>query len=265
MKRFFVFLVLALTAFSSAIYSQENNDYPFQGGEKLNFIMNYTWGGVITDVGSATCQTTYADGVYNVLLTGRSFKFFDMFFKVRERFEVKFSEKTFRPSRFHREASEGKYYMNNTLVFNNTNYTINSHTQKKNKPAVDTLLKGSVNTLDLLTLFFKYRTMTFSESSIGQKKPLEFVIDKEIYNLYFIYHGKENKKIPGMGTFKTIKFTAKVVAGNVFDGKEDMTIWVSDDQNKIPLFFESPVIVGKVQGRISGITGTKYPLDSKIK
>jgi hypothetical protein len=62
-----------------------------------------------------------------------------------------------------------------------------------------------------------------------------------------------------------MKFAAKVVAGNVFDGKEDMTIWVSDDQNKIPLFFESPVIVGKVQGRISTIQGNKYPLSSKVK
>ncbi|MBP5518191.1 MAG: DUF3108 domain-containing protein [Bacteroidales bacterium] len=264
MKKFFVCLVLTITAFSSAIYAQEKNDYPFQSGEKLNFIMNYTWGGVVTDVGSATCQLTYSDGCYYVLLTGRSFKFFDMFFKVRERFETRFNEKTFRPVKFHREASEGKYHMNNTLVFN-ANYTINSRTQKRDKPAVDTLLKGTANTMDLLTLFFKYRTMSFAESSIGVKKPLEFVIDKEIYNLYFIYQGKENKKIPGMGTYRTMKFTAKVVAGNVFDGKEDMTIWVSDDQNKIPLFFESPVIVGKVQGRISAITGTKYPVECKIK
>ncbi|MBQ3382998.1 MAG: DUF3108 domain-containing protein [Bacteroidales bacterium] len=264
MKRFFVFLFLAITAFSSLAYSQEKNDYPFQSGEKLNFVMNYTWGGVVTDVGAATCQVTYSDGYYNVLLTGRSFKFFDMFFKVRERFETKFSEETFRPVRFHREASEGKYYMNNTLLFNK-NYTINSHTQKKNRPPLDTLLIGTAGTRDLLTLFFKYRTMDFPESSIGVKKPLEFVIDKEIYNLYFIYLGKETKKIPGAGTFKTMKFAAKVVAGNVFDGKEDMTIWVSDDQNKIPLFFESPVIVGKVQGRISTIQGNKYPLSSKVK
>ncbi|MBO6222463.1 MAG: DUF3108 domain-containing protein [Bacteroidales bacterium] len=264
MKRFFVYLIINLTVFSSAIFSQEKNNYPFHSGERLDFVMNYTWGGVITDVGSATCNLTYSDGNYNVLLTGRTFKFFDMFFKVRERFEVKFSEKTFRPSRFHREAAEGKYRMNNTLIFN-PDYTISSRTQKRDKPAVDTLLKGTSNTLDLLTLFFKYRTMEFAESSVGVKKPLEFVIDKEIYNLYFIYLGKENKKITGVGTFRTMKFAAKVVAGNVFDGKEDMLIWVTDDRNKIPVFFESPIIVGKVQGRITGITGNKYPLTSKIK
>lgn len=264
MKRFLAAVSLALTLFSGRINAQENNNYPFKSGESLNFVMNYTWGGVITDVGSANCTVTYTDGKYNVLLTGRSFKFFDVFFKVRERFEVKFDEKTFRPSRFFREAFEGKYHMKNTLTFN-SDYTISSRTQKKDRAPVDTLLRGSVNTMDLLTLFFKYRTMEFSESNIGQKRPLEFVIDKEIYNLYFIYLGKENKKIPGFGTCRTMKFAAKVVAGNVFDGKEDLLIWVTDDQNKIPVFFESPVIVGKVQGRISSISGNKYPLTSKIK
>ncbi len=256
--------LISLFVFCGAVYAQENNDYPFKSGERLDFVMNYTWGNVITDVGSATCVTTYADGKYNILLTGKTYRFFDTFFKVRERFEARFYEDSFRPLRFHREASEGKYYMNNTLTFNK-NLSISSRTQKKNREPVDTLLSGSVNTMDLLTLFFKYRTMDFSESSIGVKKPLEFVIDKEIYNLYFIYLGKEKKRVPGAGTFNTMKFAAKVVAGNVFDGKEDLLIWVTDDQNKIPVFFESPVIVGKVQGRVSSITGNKYPLTSKIK
>jgi len=264
MKRIVAITVLLLMLFPATMMSQENNNYPFRSGEKLTFVLNYTWGGVITDVGSATCNLTYADGKYNVLLTGKTYKFYDVFFKVRERFEVKFHEKTFRPIRFYREAHEGKYHMKNTLVFNSDN-TISSRTQKKDREPVDTLLRGSSKTMDLLTLFFNYRTMEFSESTIGQKKPLEFVIDKEIYNLYFIYQGKETKKIPGMGTFKTMKFTAKVVAGNVFDGKEDMTIWVSDDKNKIPVMFESPIVVGKVQGRIAGISGNRYPLDSKIK
>ena len=62
-----------------------------------------------------------------------------------------------------------------------------------------------------------------------------------------------------------MKFAVKVVAGNVFDGREDMNIWITDDQNKFPVFFESPILVGRVQGRMSSVTGNKYPLTSKIK
>ena len=40
--------------------------------------------------------------------------------------------------------------------------------------------------MDMLTLLFKSRTLTFDDSQIGKKVPLEFAIDKEIYNIYFI-------------------------------------------------------------------------------
>ena len=262
MKRL-VALALLFAVFCPA-FAQENNDYPFQDGEKMKFILNYTWGGVITDVGDATCTLTYSNGGYNVLVTGKTFKFFDVFFKVRERFEARFIEKSLRPVRFHREAAEGKYRMNNTLKFN-PNYTINSSTQKYDREPFDTLLKGTANTMDMLTLLFKSRTLSFEDSQIGKKVPLEFAIDKEIYNIYFIYQGKENKKIQGLGTFRTMKFAVKVVAGNVFTGKDDMNIWITDDQNKFPVFFESPILVGRVQGRMSSVSGNKYPLTSKIK
>ncbi|MFA6704034.1 MAG: DUF3108 domain-containing protein, partial [Bacteroidales bacterium] len=69
----------------------------------------------------------------------------------------------------------------------------------------------------------------------------------------------------GYGTFRTMEFAVRVVAGNVFTGKDDMTIWVTDDENKLPVFFESPILVGKMQGRVSKIINNKYPLTSKIK
>lgn len=262
MKRFAT-LAFLLAVFSGA-FAQENNNYPFQNGEKMNFVLNYTWGGVITDVGDATCTLSYNNGSYNVLVTGKTFKFFDMFFKVRERFEANFNEKTLRPSRFYRSAAEGKYRMKNTLVFLPSG-NINSRTQKYDREPFDTLLRGTVNTMDFLTLLFKSRTMNFDNAPVGKKYPLEFAIDKEIYNIYFIYQGKETKKIQGLGTFNTMKFSVKVVAGNVFDGKEDMNIWVTDDKNKLPIFFESPVLVGRVQGRLVGYSGTKYPVTSKVK
>ena len=65
MKRI-VALAFLLAVFSQA-FAQENNNYPFKDGEKMNFILNYTWGGVITDVGDATCSLTYSNGGYNVL------------------------------------------------------------------------------------------------------------------------------------------------------------------------------------------------------
>ena len=45
--------------------------------------------------------------------------------------------------------------------------------------------------------------------------------------------------MPGLGVFRTLKFAAKVVAGEVFTGEQEMIIWVSDDMNRVPLLFDS--------------------------
>lgn len=261
-----IFLTLFLAAaFCVSGFTQEVRELPFKEGERLDFILNYTWGGVVTDVATASCSLSYKDSIYNPVLTGKTKKFYDWFFKVRERFESKFREKDLRPVYFFRSAAEGKYRMKNVFHFNNENYTVHSHTQKYDRTPKDTLLQGTANTYDLLTLFYMCRTLDVSKLEKDKKEPIEFVIDREIYNLYFIYKGRETKKIPGLGTFKTLKFAAKVVAGTVFNGKDDLLVWVTDDKNMIPVFFESPILVGKMQGRLSKVVGNKYPITSKVK
>jgi hypothetical protein len=56
-----------------------------------------------------------------------------------------------------------------------------------------------------------------------------------------------------------------VLKGNIFEGGEKMTVWVSDDPNHIPLRIESPIIVGSVKMDMMGYGGLKYALSSLKK
>jgi hypothetical protein len=44
-----------------------------------------------------------------------------------------------------------------------------------------------------------------------------------------------------------------------------MTVWVSDDQNRIPLLIESPVSVGSVKMVLQEYKGLKYDFTAKVK
>ena len=90
-------------------------------------------------------------------------------------------------------------------------------------------------------------------------------IDDDVYNVYFILYGRETLKVKGLGTIKTIKFAAKLLEGEVFKGEEDMLIWVTDDENRLPVFFEAPLIVGVATGRLTGCSGLKHPFTSMIE
>lgn len=271
--------ILILILFNSAAVAQSKKcaavlDIPehiraFDHGERLVYIINYTWGFVKTDVGEASVTLTrkrnqnYGEYFHSVI-KGNTYRFYDVFFKVRDLFESKFSVINGRPFYFHRDVSEGKYTMINTYHFN-PDYTINATVKRKDAPARDTLLKGRECTFDLVSLFYFSRNIDFSKIPAGKEQPISFAIDDDVFELYYRLIGPEVKRIQGLGQFNTLKFAARVVAGEVFTGEEEIIIWVSDDKNKIPLLFETPIIVGKVTGRLFLHENLKHPLTSKIK
>ncbi len=240
----------------------------FASGEVLVYKINYSWGMVKTDVGEATAalervnDSLFGDH-FHATVEGHTYKFYDMFFRVRDFFESRFSTINGRPFYFHRNIAEGKYRMINHHYYNE-DYTIDATVKRKSSAERDTLLVGRECTFDLVSLFYFARNIDFSTVEKGVEQPISFAIDDEVFELYYRYIGEEVKKIPELGRYKTLKFAARVVAGEVFTGEEELIIWVSNDNNKVPLMFETPIIVGKVNGRLHRYDNLKYPLSGKI-
>ncbi len=247
--------------------SEENRAY--KDGELLVYKIYYEWGMIKSDVGEARAtlirknDSLYGDHFHSVI-KGESYRFYDFFFKIRDLFEAKFNTTNGRPYYFHRDIAEGKYRMKNSYKYNN-DYSIQANVQRNNDPAIDTLLQGRECTFDLVSLFYFVRNFDFSKTPIGENQPISFAIDKEIFNVYYRYEGKEIKKVQGMGHFNTLKFAVRVVSGEVFAGEQELVVWVTNDKNKIPLLFETPIKVGRVTGRIDKVKNLKFPLTSKIK
>jgi len=55
-----------------------------------------------------------------------------------------------------------------------------------------------------------------------------------------------------------------LVDGTIFKGGEGMTVWVTDDKNKIPVMVEAQILVGSVKAILTNATGLRYPLTAKI-
>lgn len=237
---------------------------PFKSGEYLSYTIRYRWGAINSDIGEATFFLQQIPGsgesFYSAKLTGGTTKFYDMFFKAKEYYESRFSTKNLKPTYFYRDVKEGKYSVKNNIEFSQGN-KIRAKVQKNNKEWADTLLQGKDCTFDVISLFYFMRSLDIVDMSTGSERGLSVVIDGELYNLGYRFVGRENKRIPGMGPRKTLKFAAKVIAGQFFSGKEEMHIWVSDDKNRVPLYFETPVKVGRVSGRLNKYANLKFQTD----
>lgn len=234
----------------------------------LRYKIFYSWGMIRSDVGEARLdlskgQNSHYGEYFHSIAVGHSYKFYDLFFKIRDLFEVKFSTTTGRPLYFHRDISEGRYTMKNWYQYHKDN-TIWARVKRKEEPMVDTLLQATDSTFDVLSLFYHVRTLDPSKMAIGERRPISFAIDKELYNLYYRFEGREKIKVAGLGSFNALKFAATVVTGEVFTGENELIVWVSDDKNKIPLLFETPIKVGRVVGRLVQFENLKWPLIGDI-
>jgi hypothetical protein len=89
-------------------------------------------------------------------------------------------------------------------------------------------------------------------------------LDNEVYGMYIRYLGKETVKTK-YGKFKAIKFKPLLIKGTIFEGGEKMTVWVTDDDNRIPVRIESPIVVGKVKVDMMSSKNLRYPLTSLVK
>lgn len=253
------------------VLSLAEEDLAYKAGEHFEFSVHYSWGVINSDVGTASVDldTLALNGrkVFHCSVYGRTERWYDLIFRVREDFQSWFSADGCVPLKFTRNTQEGRYRASNVYAYNwdaaEPYIAADVYSTSSGQRSVRLPLDRC--TYDLPALFFLARNMDFDAVVPGVRYPMTFAIDDDVYNVYFILIGRETRKIRGLGTVKTIKFAAKLLAGEVFTGEEDMLIWVSDDANRIPVMFEAPILVGTASGRLSEWSGLKHPFDSFVK
>lgn len=119
-------------------------------------------------------------------------------------------------------------------------------------------------THDIFSAFYYCRTLDFSNLHLGERFPVDFLLDDSIYVSLIEFAGREEVKTD-IGTFRCLKFKPMVATGKVFSQPYPMDIWVSDDQNRIPILAKSAVIVGSVKLELMEYTGLANPVTSLVK
>ena len=95
---------------------------------------------------------------------------------------------------------------------------------------------------------------------IGDEIQLDMFFDLENYGFKLKYLGKETIKTQ-FGKVATLKFRPYVMAGRVFKEEESLTLWVSNDLNKIPLRIKADLAVGSLRADLEAFKGLKHPFN----
>lgn len=274
MKRLLILvMLLAATCFAAGgqcmpLRPLDRGNLAFKAGENLEYRIHFKWGAISSDVASASLaleQTTLnGKPVYASRLFGQTAKFYDSFFKLREDFRSWYLVDGLVPQKFYRDTREGRYRCTNDYRFlwdaAEPHIAAEIETSRKPKYSLDIPLGEC--TFDVMTLFYTARNMDMDRIVPGRQYPMTFAVADDVYTVFFVFRGREEKAVKGLGTVKTMKFTVEVVEGDVFTGDSDMTLWFSDDGNRIPVCFEAPLKIGMVSGRLSSAEGLAHPFSS---
>lgn len=231
----------------------------FSAGEKITLKVYYSVIGLYVDAGTATFTTTLENyngkPVYHSVGEGWSNSSYDWIFKVRDRYESYYDTASIKPYRFIRNIEEGKYKKHENASFNHeTNTVVTDNKVLQSKECVQ----------DVISAVYYARNIDFDKYKPNDKIDLTLYLDDELHPMYVRYMGRETIKTR-YGKFKAIKFKPLLMKGSMFEGGEKMTVWVSDDGNRLPLRIESEIVVGSVKVDMMGYRNLRYPLTSMIK
>jgi hypothetical protein len=228
----------------------------FQDGEWFKFRMSYS--GFLT-AGNATLSVneTTLDGkpVYHVVGKGWTTGAIKWFFKVKDRYESYFDKETGVPYRFIRKIDEGGHTKNLEIKFNqNKKEAVVEN--KKNKTTKTIVTEKDVQ--DMVSAFYYLRN-NYDTKSIreGEVVTLNMFFDEENFVFKLKFLGRETLDTE-FGKVKTLKFRPYVMAGRVFKEQESLTLWVSADENKIPLKIKADLAVGSLRADLEAFKGLKH-------
>lgn len=250
-------LIISILALQFGSAQQQS---AFQDGEWFKFRMSYSgW----LKAGDATLnikeKTLDGKSVYHVVGIGKTTGLINTFFKVRDRYESYFDTKTGLPYKFIRKIDEGGHKKDKEIDFDHIKKKAHVNNKKhKTKKTYDI----HENVQDMVSAFYylrnNYDTKKIKEGDVVK---LSMFFDQENYPFRLKYLGKETIKVTLNGSsikVKTLKFRPYVMAGRVFKEEESLTLWVSEDDNKIPLKIKADLAVGSLRADLYQYKGLKH-------
>ena len=254
--RFFIFFLFIFISFNTI----QNTPFkkPFKHGEKITYNIYYTVLGIYVHAGTATFSidlTNYNNKpVYHIVGEGHSNKGYDWIFKVRDTYQSYIDTNTLYPYKFERKIEEGSFKKYELIEFNHSKLT--AKTLK-----AEHIIPNGIQ--DVLSSIYFARNIDYSSLKPNERINFKMFLDDQIYDTYIKFIGKETITTK-FGKFKAIHFKPLLLKGTIFSGGEKMNVWVTDDENHIPIRIETPIVVGSIKVDMMDYQLIKFPLNAKL-
>jgi hypothetical protein len=228
----------------------------FAVGERLTFDIDW---GVITG-GQAVMSIPdyrYVNGrkTMETRVEASSSSSFDWIFRVRDRYETFMDADGIFPWRFEQHVREGSYSKDYDANFDPVAQTADASDGKE--------FKTPQYVHDIVSAFYYIRTLDMTRSHKGDVVHLQNFFDGETHPLDVRILGHQQVETD-VGTFECSVIEPMVVQGGLFKSEGTIRIWLTDDDNHMPVKMSSKILIGEIEAKLVKYEGIRGPLTSKV-
>ena len=159
------------------------------------------------------------------------------------------------PQRFIRKIDEGGYTKDIQIDFNHKTNNALVYNKKHNTKDLVSFPKDAQ---DMVSSFYYLRNnLDVSNLKEGDEIKMNMFFDKENYKFKLKFLGREIIRTK-FGKVASLVFRPYVQSGRVFKENESLTVWISDDDNKVPLVIKADLAVGSLKATLIEFKGLKH-------
>ncbi|MFM7105153.1 MAG: DUF3108 domain-containing protein [Flavobacteriales bacterium] len=224
----------------------------FASGERIEYLIHYGF----IDAGNAILEIKDGERIngretYKIIGIGKSLGSFDWFFKVRDHYETHLDKEGIFPHRFIRECDEGGYQIHQDYTF--------YQDRRGYKDRLGKTYMAPDFVQDMISAFYYARTIDFTHAQPGEIFTIQTLVDDEYYPLKIKFICREVVSTKS-GKFRCLKFAPVVQKGRVFKKEEDLSVWITDDKNLIPVLAQAKIMVGSIKMELTRYDGLRNPI-----
>jgi Protein of unknown function (DUF3108) len=198
---------------------------------------------------------------YHMVGQGISSKSFSLFFKVNDRYETFMDQESLMAWKFKRRIEEGSFRHYVEVEFDQEKHKAFERTAGQNHT---TTYDVPAYIQDVVSAFYFARTQDYTNAKLGDLTKFQNFIDHKVHDLDVAFLGREVIDVGGI-KYRTVKLKPLVREGGIFQHEGDLYLWISDDQNRIPVRVESGLVIGSIQVDLAKASNLRHPMTARVR
>lgn len=259
-----IYLVLGCTGLNAQC--KVENKY-FAAGEELSYDMYFKYGLINTKAGKSSMIVSEEkyDGkdVLKMQLIGNTKGVANKLFSLSDTLSCVMT-KDLVPLAYYKNAHEsGDYTIEKaTYSYAGNKIAIKTNRIRNGEFRFDEELSSESCIYDMLSVVYYARTLDYSTMMKGDKVSISCLSGKKIARMDIEDHGIEAINANDNKKYDCIKLVLVINADAFEDKKEAMTVYITNDYNRIPIRIDSKLKVGSTRAILKSYKGNLYPVKS---